>query len=122
MIAPTAHLAVHVRRDQTVNDRRAEQHMVDTKARVPRPCASEIVPKSIDAFARMKGPHRIGPALRDQAMERPADLGPKQRIIDPALRLINIEFGGHHIEIAGQARYTGRQELCGVRRQPFELA
>ena len=39
------------------------------------------------------------------------------------LRLINIEFGGHHIEIAGEHdRHTGREELRGVRGQSIEPA
>ena len=51
--------------------------MVDTKAGVPYPCVSEVVPESMDGFTWMKGPYRIGPALREQIMECLADLGPK---------------------------------------------
>jgi len=50
--------------------------------------------------------------LREQTVERLADLGPEQGIIDPALRFIHVEFGGHHIEIASEYdRHAGRQEL-----------
>ena len=61
--------------------------MVDTKAGVPRPSVSEVVPESVDALAGMKRPHRISPALREQTTESLTDLGPEQRIIDPPLRL-----------------------------------
>jgi len=97
--------------------------MVDTEACVPGPRVSEVVPKGIDALTWMKCPHRISPALRKQAMERLLDLGPEQRIIDPALRLINVEFGGHHIEIAGEHDgHTCRKKLRGVPIQPIEPA
>jgi hypothetical protein len=97
--------------------------VVDPKARVPRPCVSEVVPESVDGLAGMKRPHRISPALREQTTERLTDLGPEQRIIDPALRPINIEFGGHHIEIAGKHDgHTGREEFRGERGQPIEPA
>ena len=77
----------------------------------------------MDAFARMKRPHCISPALSEQAMEGPANLGPKQRIIDPALRFINIKIGRHHIEIAGEHdRHTGREKVRGMSRQPVEPA
>src|SRR6516225_5132750 len=100
-LLPTADLPVHLRRSETVDNRRAKQQVVDPKTRVPRPCIPEIVPEGVDALTRMKRPHRISPTLRQQTAERVADLGPEQRIIDPALRFINIEFGGHHVEIAG---------------------
>jgi len=95
--------------------------MVDTEACVPGPRVSEVVPKGVDALTWMKRPHRISPALREQAMERLPDLRPEQRIIDPALRLMNVEFGGHHIEIVGEHNgHPGREELPGMRGQPIE--
>src|ERR1700732_4327894 len=109
------------RRDQPINNRWAEEQMVDTEACVPGPRVSEVVPKGVDALAWMKRPHRISPALREQAMERLPDLRPEQRIIDPALRLMNVEFGGHHIEIVGEHNgHPGREELPGMRGQPIE--
>ena len=51
------------------------------------------------------------------------DLGAEQRVVDPVLRLINVEFRGHHIEIAGEHDgHTCREELRGVRGQPIEPA
>jgi hypothetical protein len=120
---PTAHLPVHVRGDQAVNDRRAEEQMVDTKARVPGPCVSKVVPESVNALTWMKRPHRISPALREQTMESFTNLGPEQGIVNPALQFINVEFGGHHIEIAGEHDgHTGREELRSVRGQSIEPA
>ncbi len=87
-LLPTAHLPVHVRRDQTVNNRRAEEQMVDTKARVPGPRVSEVVPEGVNALTWMKRPQCISPSLREQMMESLTDLGPEQRIIDPSRRLM----------------------------------
>src|SRR5439155_25534520 len=111
---PTAHLPVRVRRAQTVNDRWAEGQMVDTKARVAGPRVSVVVPKGIDGLTRMKRPHRIGPPLREQTMERLTDLGPEQRVIAPVLGLMNVQFGEHHIEISGKHDgHTRRKKLRG---------
>ena len=56
-------------------------------------------------------------------MECLTDLGAEERIVDPVLRLINVEFRGHHIEIAGEHDpHTCREELRGVRGQPIEPA
>src|SRR6266851_3771216 len=58
------------------------------------------------------------------ASERLTDLGPEQRVIDPALRFVNVELGGHHIEVAGE--YDGntcRKKLRGCKRSsPTALA
>ena len=51
--------------------------MVNTKAGVPRPSVSEVVPKSVDTCTWMKRPHCISPALGKQAMERVTGLGPE---------------------------------------------
>jgi hypothetical protein len=85
---PTPYLPVHVSCDQTVNNRWAEEQMVDPKACVPSPRVSEVVPESIDALTWMERPQRISPALREQTLERLPDLGSGQRIIDPAYGLM----------------------------------
>jgi hypothetical protein len=55
-LLPTAHLPVHVRRDQTVTNRWAEKQMIDTKACVPGPCVSIVIPEGIDALTGVKHP------------------------------------------------------------------
>ena len=56
-------------------------------------------------------------------MERLPNLGPEQRVIDPALGLINVEFGGHHIEIAGEHHgHACRKKFRGMPCQPIEPA
>jgi hypothetical protein len=71
----------------------------------------------------MKRSQCIGPALREQTMERLPNLGPEQRVIDPARGLINVEFGGHHVEIAGEHHgHACRKKLRGVLGQPIEPA
>ena len=120
---PTAHLPVYVRRGQMASNRGAEEQVVDTKAGVPGPRVSEVVPEGIDAPIWMERPQCIGPALREQMMERLTDLRPEQRVIDPALGLINIELSGHHIEIAGEHHgHACCKKLRGVPGQPIEPA
>jgi len=67
--------------------------MVDSKARVALKGVAQVLPKGVDAFARMERAERIDPALRDEPPIRLANLGPEERIIDPALGCIDVEFG-----------------------------
>ena len=55
--------------DQPVGGLRAEQQMVDAKARVARPGAGLIIPEGVEPAGRMARADRIGPALL-QAVER----------------------------------------------------
>jgi hypothetical protein len=42
---------------------------------------------------RIEGANSVGPALIDEAAEGEPDLGAKERVIDPTLRLVDVEFG-----------------------------
>jgi len=68
----------------------------------------------------MKRPHRISPALREQAMESLTDLGPKEGIINPPLRLIHVKFGRHHIEIASEYHPVYRSRGALRRARPID--
>ena len=47
--------------------------------------------------------HRVGPALLRRSLWNAArDLGPEQRVVDPALRLVDVELGRHDVVVAGQ--------------------
>ena len=56
-------------------------------------------------------------------MKSVPDLRTKERVVDPSLRLIDVEVGWHHIVIADErdGRIQGEQFAC-VRDQPFEPA
>jgi hypothetical protein len=49
--------------------------------------------RRVDPLIRVEDPQRVGPALRDKALIGVTHLGSEQRVIDPALRRINIEIG-----------------------------
>lgn len=56
-------------------------------------------------------------------MERGADLRPEQGIVEPALRLVDVELGRHDVVVAGEHdRGTGGQQLRGVCGQTVEPA
>src|SRR5205085_9901439 len=74
---------------ELLRQRRAEQRMVDADARVARERVPPIVPEGVNALVRKEVPDRVGPALRDQlAMPLPRLRG-EQRVLGPALRLVD---------------------------------
>src|SRR6516165_419216 len=97
---PTAHLPVDIRRDETLRYGWAVEQMIDAKARVPNPRVPEIIPEGVDPLDRMKRAQRIGPALREQTVEGFPHFGTEERIVDPAFRLVHVEIGWHHLEVA----------------------
>src|SRR5437660_343201 len=67
--------------------------MIDAETGVTTEGIPEILPESVDPFTWMQSPQRIRPALRDKAAIGVAHLWPKQCVIDPPFRRINIEIG-----------------------------
>src|SRR5579872_721170 len=97
--------------------------MVDAQSGVARIGVAEIIPERVDAFARMKRSKRIGPALRDKPAKSFSHLDAKQSIVDPSLGLVDVEFGRHHVIVAGEHdRRAGREKLLAMRDQALEPA
>ena len=72
-------------------------------------------------LVRMHGAQRVGPALRQQALEGGARLGAEQRIVDPALGLVDVELGRHHVVVARQHhRRAAVDQLGRVHDQALE--
>ena len=90
-------IAVDAGGNQAAGKGRAQQQMIDAQPGVAGKGISEIFPEGVDPLVGMQRPQRVGPALRDQALIGVTHLGPEQRVIDPALRRINIEIGRHHV-------------------------
>jgi hypothetical protein len=66
---------------------------------------------------------RIRPPLRHQPVKGGADLGAEQRVVHPALGLVDVEVGRHDIVIAGQHdRDVLREEARGVFPEPLKPA
>jgi hypothetical protein len=54
---------------------------------------------------------------------RPPHLGPEQRVVNPALRLVHVKVGRHNVEVAGEHDgHAGREQLGRVRRETLEPA
>src|SRR6187402_2824361 len=95
--------------------------MIEPQAGVAAPGVPEVIPEGIDPFVRMERAYSVGPALIDEAAEGEPDLGAEERVIDPTLRLVDVEFGRHDVEIAGEHhRHAAFQELGGVRGKTLE--
>jgi hypothetical protein len=63
----------------------------------------------------MQDAQGVGPPLRNQTAKRLAHLRPKQRVTHPALRLVDVEFGGHDVIVPCQARRARRSQAAGRR-------
>jgi hypothetical protein len=69
--------------------------VINAQPGVARPRIPEIIPEGVDAFARVKRPHCIGPALGDELVVGIADLRTKQCVVQPSLRLIDVKVSRH---------------------------
>src|SRR3954465_11885060 len=91
--SPAPHLAIDPGVDETMRDRRAEKQVVDAQSGVARPGISDVVPKGVDALVWVKCAQSVGPALRNEIAEDSAHLRSEQGVVDPALRLVDVELG-----------------------------
>src|SRR5215813_4282346 len=84
---------------------------------------SEIFPEGVDAFMRMQRAQRIGPPLPSQPAKGFAYFRPKERVVDPTLRRVYIEFRRHDVVITGEHdRRATREQAARMFLQPFEPA
>ena len=113
-VFPGPHIAVDAGSAQAAGKGWAQQQVIDAQSGVAGKGVPEIFPECVDPLIRVEDPQRVGPALCDQALIGVAHLGPEQRVIDPALRRIDIEIGRHHVEIAGQNDIIKRPVLVDV--------
>src|SRR5208283_2949856 len=95
--------------------------MIDAQAGVAREIISEVVPESVNVLVRMQLAHGVGPTLSDQVSKGLASLGTEERVLHPALGLVNINLGRDHIVVAGENGWrVGREEILRVFRQALE--
>ncbi len=93
--------------------------MVDPEAGVACECISEVCPERIDAVVWMEVPQCIRPALVHQVGVGFLHLRPKQCVVDPALRFVDVEVGWHDVEIAHERDWdTELQKFGRVGMQP----
>ena len=78
-----------------------------------------MLPECVDPLTRVQSPQSVGPALLNKAAIGVAHLRPKQRVIHPSLRRVDVEIGRHDVEVAGQ---NGRRAAdVRFRADPFTV-
>jgi hypothetical protein len=118
---PPSHGTIDAGGLETRGDGRAQEQVVDSQSGVARVGVSEIVPEGVDALARVKRAQGVGPTLRDELAKSFADLDAEQRVVDPSLWFVDVEFGRHHVIIAGEHdRRAAREKLGAMRDQPLK--
>lgn len=99
----------------------AEQEVIDPQTRIAGEGIPKILPECIDALIRMEKPDRVRPALSHEVGVCSSDLRTKQRVVQPPLRLVDVELGRHDVEIANQRyRHVQFQQFIRVGMQAFE--
>lgn len=95
-------MAIDLGIDQPIRDRWAQQQMVDPEASIAGVSVPEIIPESIDRLVRVNGAQGVGPALRQEPEIVGLGFRREQGIVEPTLRLIDVQIGGHDIEVPGE--------------------
>src|SRR5579862_2335458 len=96
---PAANFTIDACADESRRCRWTQQQMIDTQARIARIVVSEIVPKGVDALLRMQLAQRVSPAHRDQIGERAPNLRKEERILNPVLRLVDVNLGRDNVVV-----------------------
>ncbi len=76
--------------------------MIDAEPGVACERVSEMAPEGIDSLARMQSAERISPSLLNEATIGVTRLGREQRVVEPALRLVDVEVGRHDVVNTGE--------------------
>lgn len=107
--------------EKPARNRRRQHEVVDAQAGVATPSIPKVIPEGVNALARMQRAYGIGPALANQRVKRHFHFRAEQRIVAPALGLVNIQIGRHDVVVASQDdRNIEIQELGGVGLKTLE--
>src|SRR5574338_620819 len=94
---PTPYVAVNAGAGKAAAQLRAEQEVINAQAGIPAVCITEIIPKCIDLFIRIKLAYGIRPSLIVELFKSSTNFRPEQGVIYPAFGFIYIKFCWHHI-------------------------
>ncbi len=120
---PATDLPIDARDLQATSDRRAKQQMINPQTGVPAKGVSEVIPKCVDPLAGMELAQGVGPTLSYEARVGFADFRTEQGVVEPALRFVDVEIGGHDVVVAGKDdRRTCRKQVGRMRREALEPA
>src|SRR3954466_7308386 len=76
---------------------RRKQEVIDPQPGVALERISPVLPERVDALFRMKMADRVRPPLRQELAIGLADFRPEQRVVTPALRLVDVELCRHDV-------------------------
>src|SRR5215472_14814233 len=120
---PAAHVAIDARLLEPGAKLRIQKQMIDAQPGIALIGVAKVVPERIDLRLRVQRTNRIRPALPQQLRVRLANLDPEERIVHPALRLVDIALGGDDVVIAGEHHGGSvRDQLGGVASEALEPA
>src|SRR5437870_7515622 len=120
-----ANLTIDARADKAVRGLGAQQQMIDTKAGVPRPSVSHVVPERVHRRIRMQRADCVNPALLENALKKNAAFRLNERVFRIGLRWIDITVRRHDVVVAREHDRDARAvKLPGMGRKalhPSEL-
>ena len=86
--------------------------MVDPQTLVFLPGASLIIPECVLTGRVGDGAQRVGKSKSEQCLEAFPGFPPKQRVIDPGGRIVDVRGGRDHVKVSGQhQRFFALQTL-----------
>src|SRR5688572_30720801 len=87
---------------KTRRELRIQQYVIDAQSRVALPVFAEVVPEGIDALFGIFRADGVDPSLLDKAAIAGPALRLQQRIFQPGARVVDVEIGGHDVEVADE--------------------
>lgn len=120
---PTTRKLIESSRSERRRQRRAQQEMVDPESSIPRECISEIFPEGIDPLVGLEVSQSIRPTLRDKLRIGRSHFWPKESVVAPSIRSVDVQVCRHDIEVADQCdRCIEIDQFSGVGRKAFKPA
>src|SRR5438270_11942108 len=114
-------LAIDARFGQPRRELRAQQQMIEPQAGVARPSVALVIPEGEHRLRGVQRANSIGPALRDQRLERGTALRLDQRVVVLRAGWIDVKPGRRDVVIANQRhRQVLLEKFRGMPAQPGE--
>jgi hypothetical protein len=113
-VIPSADVLFDLSLCEAGSNLRAQKEVVDAESGVASVRVTEVVPEGVDALVRMKVAECVRPALVDKTPKGIPHFDAEERVVRPAFRLVDVEFGRHNVVADEDDWHFQLEQLCRV--------